>query len=277
MQSDDEPVAAPPPESLQFDHAEFAAAPAAPVLACAACQRPIADVYYEVSGKTLCSSCRERITAHFLGGSAVGRFLRALLLGGLAAAAGTLLYFLVLALTGYQVGLIAILVGFMVGAAVRKGARYRGGLVYQLLAVFLTYTSIVTSYLPLIVAEIAKQGKAEPAVVAGAEGAPVKPQAKDELEKPEAAPVKPQAKDQSEKPEAAPGVAQWFLVVVILVAVAYASPFLAGAQNLLGLAIIFFGLLQAWRMNRRAPLAINGPFQVGGGGGPPPQELPAHA
>jgi hypothetical protein len=296
MPSDDEPVNVPPAEPLQFDHADFTEAAAAPALACAACQRPIADVYYEIGGKTLCGVCSERVTAHFTGGSGPARFLRALLLGGLAAAAGTLLYLLVLATTGYQVGLIAILVGYMVGASVRKGARYRGGLAYQLLAVFLTYTSIVASYVPLIVAEVVKQGKAERAAVAGAETGPATVKAKDET------PREDQVKDQEDKSEKAqdvakaeeprpapvakpapqraagpkPGVAQFFLVFVILLGLAYAAPFMAGARNLLGMAIIFFGLLQAWRMNRRVPLAINGPFQVGGGP-PPPQELPAHA
>jgi hypothetical protein len=40
--------------------------------------------------------------------------------------------------------------------------------------------------------------------------------------------------------------------------------------------IIFFGLLQAWQLNRKLRLAINGPFQVSRDAVPPP-EAPAHA
>jgi hypothetical protein len=45
-----------------------------------------------------------------------------------------------------QIGLIAILVGFMVGGAVRAGSDRRGGVGYQLLAVLLTYLCISLSY-----------------------------------------------------------------------------------------------------------------------------------
>src|SRR4051794_38609269 len=105
----DELVATPPAEELQFDHADFTAAPAP--LACGACTLPIADSYYEINRKVLCGGCRDTIVARFSGGSGLLRFLRAGLFGVLAALAGTSLYFLVLALTGYEVGLIAILVG----------------------------------------------------------------------------------------------------------------------------------------------------------------------
>jgi len=45
------------------------------------------------------------------------------------------------------------------------------------------------------------------------------------------------------------------------------APFLAGFENILGLVIIGFALFQAWKMNRRAPLAISGPYAVGRGAG----------
>jgi hypothetical protein len=267
MTPDDAPAAAPQGESLEFEHADFTAAPAAaPALVCAACRQPIADAYYEINGKILCGGCRDRVTAHVTGGSTPVRFLRAVLFGGLAALAGTSLYFLVLALTGYEVGLIAILVGFMVGAAVRKGSRHRGGLAYQLLAVFLTYTSIVAAYVPLMVAQAVKQARAQPAAAGAKEIGPTKEQPQPEAPK-------------NRRPDPAaptPGVGQLIVLLFVLVALIYAAPFLAGIQNLLGLAIIFFGLFQAWQMNRRAKLVINGPFRVESGGSRP-EELPAHA
>ena len=46
---------------------------------------------------------------------------------------------------------IAVVVGLFVGGAVRMGSGHRGGVPYQLLAMFLTYTSIVSTYIPEIV------------------------------------------------------------------------------------------------------------------------------
>ncbi len=43
---------------------------------------------------------------------------------------------------------------------------------------------------------------------------------------------------------------------------AAASPFLGLPENLIGLAIIGFALYQAWSMNRRAKLEIEGPLEI---------------
>jgi hypothetical protein len=45
--------------------------------------------------------------------------------------------------------------------------------------------------------------------------------------------------------------------------IALAAPFLQGAENLIGLLIIGFGLWQAWSLNKRADVAIEGPFALG--------------
>jgi hypothetical protein len=259
----------PPAEALQFDHAEFTAPPQA--MACGVCTQPIANAYFELGQKVLCTSCRDTIMFRFTGGSGLGRFVRAALFGSLAALAGTALYFLVLAVTGYEVALIAIVVGLMVGGAVRKGARYRGGLAYQALAVFLTYTAIVASYIPPIYGQVKKHLGAKPAAVAAADPAQPGKDADlpaDDARRVEAGP--PARPGAAQAPELSVG--QWIKVLVL----AYAWPFLAGAHNFIGLLIIFFGLLQAWRMNKKLHLNINGPFHVGQG--PPPLvEAPAHA
>ncbi|HEX2224233.1 MAG TPA: hypothetical protein VHN15_08500, partial [Thermoanaerobaculia bacterium] len=59
--------------------------------------------------------------------------------------------------------------------------------------------------------------------------------------------------------EAAAG---WFVWAVIFV-IALAAPFLAGFENILGIAIIGFGLYQAWAINKAPVLAVAGPFPVG--------------
>jgi hypothetical protein len=50
-----------------------------------------------------------------------------------------------------------------------------------------------------------------------------------------------------------------------LAVVPYAAggPFLGGADNLIGMLIVGFGLYQAWKMNKRVPrMTIAGPFPL---------------
>lgn len=141
-----------PPErdSLQFDTAEPAAdAATATTLACTLCKKEISSAYYEVNGAVVCASCRAQIDAQLTGGSGSARFTKAVGLGLLAAAAGSAIYYAILALTGYEIGLVAIAVGFLVGKAVNRGSGERGGPAYQALAIGLTYLAIVSTYIPL--------------------------------------------------------------------------------------------------------------------------------
>lgn len=151
----------PPPETgaadpLDFEHAEYADKPAGVV--CELCGKNIPDYYYQVSGKTMCKHCQPQIAAEL---ARTPRFWRAAGFGALAALAGSLIWYGIIAATGYELGLIAIVVGLMVGGAVRKGSGGTGGLSLQLLAVFLTYTSIVSSYTPLLFQEFKRLAEEE--------------------------------------------------------------------------------------------------------------------
>ena len=126
---------------LQFDQAEMTT-PASSGPSCDACKRPITDAYYEINRKILCSSCRQHIEASFQGGSGLARFLKASLFGFGAALVGAAIYYGIARASGLNIGLVAILVGFMIGGAVRKGTGNRGGMLYQFLALFLTYFAI---------------------------------------------------------------------------------------------------------------------------------------
>ena len=53
------------------------------------------------------------------------------------------------------------------------------------------------------------------------------------------------------------------VMLVVLLATLYAASFLAGAENIIGMLIIIFGLYQAWVLNRRVPILIEGPYQLG--------------
>src|SRR5205823_2163301 len=131
--------------SLQFDRAEFAT-PASSAK-CASCNQVIVQSYYEAGGKTICSSCRETLAGAVDSGG-MSRFLRALAAGFGAAILGSIVWWGVRKLSGYEIGLISIGIGIAVGRAVRWGGRNRGGWKYQLLAVLLTYASIAGNYMP---------------------------------------------------------------------------------------------------------------------------------
>jgi len=66
-------------------------------------------------------------------------------------------------------------------------------------------------------------------------------------------------------PPAPSEVASGTQMVVALVAVlvlAMVLPFLAGIQNIIGLAIIAIGLYEAWKINKRVTPVIAGPFHA---------------
>jgi hypothetical protein len=135
-------------DDLQFERADFGTAPAG--MACTGCHQPIAGDYYDVNGKPFCGACTSAIRQAHGDGAGTAAFPRALGAGFGAGAVGSALYYIVEKVSGYQLAIIAIAVGFLVGRAVRWGTGGRGGMVYQILAVALTYTAIAFSWLPFV-------------------------------------------------------------------------------------------------------------------------------
>lgn len=136
-------------ESLQFQRAEYAQ-PVNARVECASCRQEVVQSYYEIGGSIICSACRER-RDHAMEGWGGGRFVRALVAGLGAGILGAAVWYAVRAITDYELAIISIGIGYAVGKAVRWGSRGKGGWLYQLLAVFLTYSAIVSTYVPLIV------------------------------------------------------------------------------------------------------------------------------
>ncbi len=232
---------------LQFDRAEVAGALA---VTCAGCGAGIADAYWGINGKVFCGRCRDGVKAALTGGSGLARFLKAAAFGTAAAVVGAGIYYGVAASTGIEFGLIAIVVGFMVGFAVRSGSGGRGGWLYQALAMFLTYSAIAATYAAQVVEAIRKEPPAATAPAATPGGA---------------AEAKAPA-----VPEEPASPAKFLAAIVFLIALAYALPFLAGVENLMGIVIIAIGLYEAWKINRRVVVEISGPHPVAAPAGPPP-------
>ena len=239
-------------DQLQFEKAEYTDPAAA--TACAECQSALRDTYYAVGDRILCRGCAEKLREELANqGSRAGRLLRAIGAGFVAAVLGSLLYYGVAAMTGYEFGLIAIVVGFAVGTAVRWGSKGRGGWAYQALAIALTYLSIVSTYIPPII-----QGFREARVEAAETQ-------HDSASSSDAAVVRPVADSGAAKPDAPatpPSAAQFFIAIVLIVVIACAAPFLAGIQNIMGLVIIAIGLYEAWKLNKRVSIEVTGPHLV---------------
>src|ERR1039457_5182235 len=116
----------PSPHELQFQHAEPIAEVGAG-LACVVCKQPVGGSYYQAQGQqVVCPLCAGRIQDGLQAAPAIS-LMRAALYGGGAALAGCALYAAVAIVLKAPISIIAILVGWMVGKAIRHASYGRGG------------------------------------------------------------------------------------------------------------------------------------------------------
>jgi hypothetical protein len=234
----------PIPQDLQFQHAEplpSASAPGGSGKNCAVCKQPIAGTYYHAQGHVVCPLCAQRIQSGQQAAPPVS-LARAVLYGAGAALAGCILYATVAIVTGLEVGLIAIVVGYMVGKAIRYASNGLGGRPQQILAVALTYFSITTSYIPVFIYNSAKHTRrVAQSGQTQVDGSQVT----------------------SDEPAVAGPPVSVTSAVLKLLLLAAVAPFLSlgsGISGLISLFIIFIGLKQAWRMTGRPEILIMGPY-----------------
>jgi hypothetical protein len=242
----------PAPEALQFRKAEHVSeAPTGPP--CVICAKPIGETYYHANGQIVCAPCATAVQA-CQSAPPAHTLLKSFFYGLGAAIAGTALYSLVTIVTGYQLALIAILIGYMVGKSIRYASKGLGGRPQQIVAVVLTYFSITASFIPVFIhAQMEKSKTTQATVQSNQPGQPVELNAKGGV---------------PNSPHASPKVSVGGFVVatVILLGIALAAPFLAlsgGLGSLLTLLIIFFGLQRAWVLTGRSHILVMGPYQQG--------------
>jgi hypothetical protein len=164
-----------------------------------------------------------------------------------AALGGCILYATVSIVTGLEIGLIAIVVGVMVGKAIRHASYGRGGRPQQILAVTLTYFAITTSYIPVIVYHVAKNPQLAEQRQAKAQQTP---------DRAAATPSTGAARRQSRSFGGA---------ILFLLLLTAAAPFFSlgsGFSGLITLFIIFIGLQRAWRLTGRAEILVMGPYEA---------------
>jgi hypothetical protein len=245
--SDEQLAGAPAEGALQFDRAE--PTHEAREWSCAMCGHPLVNQYYDANGKSLCGGCRLRLETALSAKPGPKGFFKALAAGLGAGVLGAVIYYAVRAISGFELSLIAILVGWLVGKAVRWGTGGKGGRAYQVLAVVLTYLSIVSSYIPMIFQQFEKHSAKSPAVMAPAN--------------PGGTPQAPAATSPAKPPKNMLLSAGRFLLgCLMLLGIAAVIPFFGGVQNILGIVIIAIGVWQAWKINQRPSLAIAGPFEI---------------
>jgi hypothetical protein len=227
------------PQDLQFQHAEPIESPTSSAIAaqtCVVCKQPVGDTYYHAHGQVVCPLCAQRIQAGQQAAPPLS-LMRAALYGGGAALGGCLLYALVAIVLHAEIGLIAILVGWMVGKAIRHASYGRGGRSHQILAVTLTYFAITTSYIPVILYQAATHPHRVEQQQVQTTGAPA---------------------------DAHPSINFGSLALYLLMLAAVA-PFMSlssGFSGLISLFIIFIGLRQAWKLTERREILLMGPYQV---------------
>jgi len=228
---------------LQFDRVvteSSSAVPDAVGATCAACHTSIETEYYDVNGHVCCSNCRTTLES----AAETPRGATPLLIAGAfglgAGIVGAIIYYAVIAIANLEIGIVAILIGYMVGYAVRRGARGRGGLRFQILAVVLTYLSIALAYTPIAV--------------------------KQAMSTNQPAEQTPTTSDQVGE-ASRPGAGGVLVGLLFLCAFIAALPVIvvigSFPSGLISAFIMFIGMSQAWKMTGAPFVQVLGPYRVG--------------
>ena len=243
----------PTPEALQFRKAEQAA-PEGSGPPCVICSKQIVDTYYHAQGQVACPVCAAKIQA---GQNAppAHTLAKSFIYGLGAALAGMALFATVWIISNAQWALISILIGYMVGKAIRIASKGLGGRPQQILAVVLTYFAISTAIIPVAI----YQQMHEPTA---AQASPV-----DQTKNSGDAQAKTSAASNAPAVNEAEPKQGLLNTLFSLIGTGLISPFLGlkeeGMGGLLTLLIIFFGLQRAWHLTGRTNIVVMGPYQLG--------------
>jgi hypothetical protein len=235
-------------------------------MVCSVCSAALRTWYYDVNGAHVCTACKAK-AANMAGALREwGPTLTATLFGFGAAIAGAIIYYGVIAITDFEIGIVALLIGYMVGFAIRKGSGGRGGRRLQVAGALLTYASVAMAYTPLAMKGVAEsalrsdstamsadslglvaeneEGAATGAVISG--------------EPLSVAPNDAAGVDRNVNPLLAVGALMVFALALPLLVVFGSMP-----SGLISGLIIGIGMRQAWVMTRATEVTIAGPFKVG--------------
>ena len=224
---------------------------------CASCGTVMLDEYYSIGDKPVCAGCRTSFEKVRASSRTTKAFGKAFAFGLGAALAGAVVYYAVIALFELEIGIVAILIGWMVGQAMLKALRGSGSRRYQVLAAVLTYFAVGVAYLPLAFNSKNQESAAtqqDPTAVAPQQGQPAT--------SPSAATAT--SPDSTSGSDSSGG--SLILGIGALVAFAFALPAMmafSSGGGVLSALIIAIGMHQAWRMTGTSGLTVAGPFRVG--------------
>lgn len=121
---------------------------------CTNCSNPIREksTYFRVQGKKkgegmsfLCPECFTKITEGLVKENQNPNILLALVAGVIGAAVGGIIWYLITVFTGWQIGIIAILVGWLAGRGAILGAGNKRGSSLQILSIIITIFVMLAS------------------------------------------------------------------------------------------------------------------------------------
>jgi hypothetical protein len=278
------------PDDLNFDRAESASgADGAAPNQCANCGKALSASYHTANGAPICSSCRGKLQSAVAPVRSPALLFKALAFGFAAAIVGAIIYYAVMRFLNLEIGLVAILTGWMVGKAMHTATAGRGGRLMQVSAGLLVYVSVAMAYFPFAVQQIREEIAAAPlelgvdvpeierlvdsarvaalvdsmAAVAAAD--PNRDAAMTEV-------ALTDADRRALREENAPDVNP-LLGLIIVAGFAFALPLLAivGSMpgGLISAAIIGFGIVQAWQLTGAPQIHFEGPFKLAGNDPPP--------
>lgn len=241
---------------------------------CANCRAPLRATYHMIGQNMICGKCRAQFEGTLVGGNGANRFGRALLFGTGAAIVGAAIYYAILAATGYSIGLLAILVGYMVGRAVNVGSHRKGGRKYQVLAAFLTYFAMSSTYIVDGLRQVGEErGKAATpaastdsttaaAIAPAPTDAPATGVSESGDDTPDVAGISSASSGTTATHRAAPSGTTFLVALIALIGIVLVAPIIAGFSSPILLLILGFGVYQAWKMNRGVTLELSGPYSL---------------
>lgn len=165
-----------PEGELSFDRA----IPVTPVsmgvsgVTCANCKRALGETYHTANGEPICEDCSAVLRKAAAGVTEPATIVKALVPGLVATIAGALVYWATIRFFNLEIGLVAILSGWMIGKALSGGAGGRGGIALQVLGAGLVYVSVALAYFPFIYEAASSVGEPLSSAIGGALAQPIR-------------------------------------------------------------------------------------------------------
>lgn len=136
---------------MDFQQAQFEGVSEKPQVMCASCKTILEHQYWTAGPVTVCRNCADQLRAGPPKDGGFLRFLKAFLFGNGAGLVGAAGYGAIIYFTGYELALITIFIGWLVGRAVMIGSENLGGRGYQVMGAVLTYIWCVEAFVPMLV------------------------------------------------------------------------------------------------------------------------------